>query len=95
MEEQKTVAELTFYYKNRRLASFIFDKQETADDFVATLTEVVSEKSMKNIRLTGEIKTLYTNETILGEIDDYRSGNKKIKGTIFDMLKAIDIEGLN
>lgn len=30
-ETGKTVAELTFYYKNKRLASFIFDKQETAD----------------------------------------------------------------
>ncbi len=64
MEEERTVAELTFHYKDRRLASFIFDTQETADDFVAALTEVVGEKGIKDFRLSGEIKTVYTDDAI-------------------------------
>ncbi len=94
-EVRKNVAELTFYYKNKRLASFIFDKQETADIFAESLAEVLGKDGMKNVSLSGEIKPVYTNESILEEIDDYRTGRKEIKGTIFDMIQAIDMDGLN
>lgn len=94
-ETGKTVAELTFYYKNKRLASFIFDKQETADIFAESLAEAVGENGMKDVSLSGEIKPVYTNESILEEIDDYRTGKKEIKGTIFELMQAIDMDGLN
>lgn len=90
-EAEKTIAELTFYYKNRRLASFIFDKQKTADIFAESLAEALGEEAMKHVSLSGEIKTVYTNETILEEINDYQTGKKEIKGTVFDMMQAIDM----
>lgn len=93
MEEVKTVAELTIYYKHQRLTSLIFDTQETADTFLEALTSLASGKGKQEIRFSVEVRNVYTDESILQEIDDYRAGNVEPKGTILDMMKVID--GLN
>jgi len=93
MEEEKNVAELTIYYKKQRLSTLIFDKQETADKFVEGITRFFNEKGRKEFSFSGEIKTVYTPETIVGQLYDYTEGNVKPQGTILEMMKAID--GLN
>ncbi|MBW8326925.1 MAG: hypothetical protein K0M50_19330 [Prolixibacteraceae bacterium] len=61
MEEKvKTVAELTIFYKKQRLASLIFDQQETADKFVESITHFFNEKGRKEFSFSGEIKNVYT-----------------------------------
>lgn len=93
MEEERTVAELTVYYKHQRLTSLLFDTQETADTFLEALTSLATGKGMKEIRFEIEVKNVYSDESILQEIDDYRMGNVEPKGTVLDMMKVID--GLN
>jgi ABC-type Fe3+-hydroxamate transport system substrate-binding protein len=93
MEEEKTVAELTIFYKKQRLTSLIFDKQETADKFLEGITHFFNEKGKKKFSFSGEIKTVYTPESIVGQLHDYTEGNAKPKGTILEMMKIID--GLN
>ncbi|MDD4226891.1 MAG: hypothetical protein PHU98_10940 [Mariniphaga sp.] len=88
-----TVAELTIYYKKQRLTSLIFDKQETADKFIESITRFFNERGRKKFSFSGEIKTVYTPETIVGQINDYAEGNVKPKGSILEMMKVLD--GLN
>lgn len=92
-EKQKTVAELTIYYKKQRLSSLLFDTQETADKFVEAITHFLGEKGLRETSFKGEIRTIYMPENIIGELDDYAEGKIKPKGTILDMMKVID--GLN
>lgn len=92
-EKQETVAELTVYYKKQRLSSLLFDKHETADKFVESITDLLGEKGMKEISFKGEIRTVYMPENIIGELDDYSEGKIKPKGTILEIMKVID--GLN
>ncbi len=66
MTTPKTVAELTIFYKRQRLTSLIFDNQETADTFVDTLTSIFNQKGHDEFSFNGEIKTVYTSETITG-----------------------------
>jgi len=89
----KTVAELTIYYKKQRLTSLIFDESETADKFVAVIESLFNEKGKKEYSFSGEIKTVYSGEAIVQEVKDYADGKAKPKGTILEMMKAID--GLN
>jgi hypothetical protein len=93
MEEERTVAELTVYYKHQRLTTLIFDTQETADKFVEAITHFFNEKGKQQFSFSGEIKTVYTPETIVGQLFDYVEGNIKPQGTVLDMMKVID--GLN
>ncbi|MDR1181614.1 MAG: hypothetical protein LBL13_06530 [Bacteroidales bacterium] len=93
MEKERTVAELTIHYKRQRLTSLIFDTQETADKFVEAISALFNEKGKKLFSFSGEIKTVYTPETIVGQLYDYSEGNIKPKGTILDMMKVLD--GLN
>lgn len=93
MPPKKTVAELTIFYKRQRLTSLIFDNQETADTFVDTLTSIFNQKGHDEFSFNGEIKTVYTSETITGELHSYAEGDISPKGWILKMMKVID--GLN
>lgn len=75
MTTPKTVAELTIFYKRQRLTSLIFDNQETADTFVDTLTSIFNQKGHDEFSFNGEIKTVYTSETITGELHSYSEGD--------------------
>lgn len=92
-DKQKTVAELTVYYKKQRLSSLLFDTQETADTFVEVMTHFFNEKGKNEFSFKGEIKTVYMPENIVGELDDYAEGKVKPKGTLLEIMKVID--GLN
>ena len=93
MERRKTVAELTIYYKMQRLTSLIFDKQETADKFVESISSMFNEKGKSEYSFSGEIKTIYANDTIVQELKDWADGKVKPEGTILDLMKVLD--GLN
>ena len=47
--EEKTVAELTIFYKHQRLTSLIFDTQETADKFVESIMHFFNKKRKERI----------------------------------------------
>jgi hypothetical protein len=89
----KTVAELTIYYKMQRLTSLIFDEPETADKFVSVIENMFNEKGKKEYSFGREIKTVYSGEAIVREVNDLADGKVKPKGTILDMMKILD--GLN
>jgi len=93
MATRETVAELTVYYKRQRLTSLIFDSQETADTFVETLTSFFNKKGDDEFSFSGEIKNVYTPETITGELHSYAEGDISPEGWILNMMKVI--EGLN
>ncbi len=93
MTTPKTVAELTVYYKRQRLTSLIFDNQETADTFVETMTSFFNKKGTDEFSFSGEIKTVYTPETITGELYSYVEGDISPEGWLLNMMKVID--GLN
>jgi hypothetical protein len=93
MATPKTVAELTVFYKRQRLTSLIFDNQETADKFVETMTSFFNKKGDDEFSFSGEIKTVYTPETITGELHSYAEGDISPEGWLLNMMKVI--EGLN
>lgn len=90
MATRETVAELTIYYKHQRLTSLIFDTQETADTFVETMTSFFNKKGNEEFSFSGEIKNIYTPETITGELHSYAEGDISPEGWILDMMKVID-----
>ncbi|MFV0591321.1 MAG: hypothetical protein ACK5M7_08050 [Draconibacterium sp.] len=89
----ETVAELTVFYKRQRLTNLIFDNQETADKFVETLTSFFNQKGKKEFSFKGEIKTVYTPESLTGELHSYAEGDISPEGWMVNMMKVID--GLN
>jgi len=93
MTKRETVAELTLYYKRQRLTSLIFDNQETADTFVETITSFFNKKGHQEFSFSGEIKNIYTPETITGELNSYAEGDISPEGWLLNMMKVI--EGLN
>ena len=93
MQERETVAELTIFYKRQRLTSLIFDNQETADKFVETLTIFFNQKGKDKFSFSGEIKTVYTPESLTGELRGYAEGDISPEGWLMNMMKVID--GLN
>lgn len=93
MTTPKTVAELTIFYKRQRLTNLIFDNQETADKFVETMTIFFNKKGDDEFSFSGEIKTVYTPETITGELHGYAEGDISPEGWLLNMMKVI--EGLN
>jgi hypothetical protein len=93
MTTRETIAELTVYYKRQRLTSLIFDTQETADKFVETMTSFFNQKSKDEFSFSGEIKTIYTPETLTGELHSYVEGDISPEGWLLKMMKVID--GLN
>lgn len=92
-QNKKTVAELTIHYKRQRLMSLLFDTKETADAFVETLNKYFNEKGKKEFSFSGEIKTIYSGNVIVGELHDWMEGKIEPKGTILDLMKVLD--GLN
>jgi hypothetical protein len=90
MTTLKTVAELTVYYKHQLLTSLIFDTQETADIFVETLTSLFNKKGHDKFSFSGEIKTVYTPETITGELHSYVESDISPEGWLLKMMKVID-----
>lgn len=92
-ENRKTVAELTIYYKMQRLTSLLFDEPETAEKFLTVIESLFNEKGKKEYSFSGEIKTVYSGETVVHEFKDWMDGKIEPKGTILDLMKVID--GLN
>ncbi|MGS2764812.1 hypothetical protein [Sinomicrobium sp. M5D2P9] len=91
MEENKrTVAELTIHYKRQRLMSILFDTKETADAFVEILTGKFNEKGKKEFSFSGEIKTIYSGDGIIDELNDWIDNKIEPKGTILDLIKILD-----
>lgn len=93
MSAKETVAELTIFYKRQRLTSLIFNNKETADKFIETLTGIFSQKGKDEFSFHGEIKTVYTPESLTGELRSYAEGDITPEGWIMNMMKVID--GLN
>lgn len=93
MSTKKTVAELTIFYKRQRLSSLIFDNKETADKFVETITSFFNQKGKDEFSFNGEIKTVYTPESLTGELRSYAEGDISPEGWMVNMMKVID--GLN
>lgn len=93
MATRETVAELTVHYKRQRLTSLIFDNQENADKFVEAMTGLLNKKGHDEFSFNGEIKTVYTPETMTGELLGYAEGDISPEGWILNMMKVID--GLN
>lgn len=93
MPSKQTVAELTIFYKRQHLTSLIFDNQETADKFVETLTIFFNQKGKDEFSFSGEIKTVYTPESLTGELRGYAEGDISPEGWLMNMMKVID--GLN
>ncbi|SFB80836.1 hypothetical protein SAMN04487891_102454 [Flagellimonas taeanensis] len=94
MEENKrTVAEVTIHYKKQRLMSLIFDTKETADAVVEILSGHLNEKGKREFSFSGEIKTIYSGDVIVDELNDWMEGKIEPKGTILDLMKILD--GLN
>jgi hypothetical protein len=93
MPIRETIAELTVYYKRQRLTSLIFDTQETADAFVETITSFFNQKGKDEFSFSGEIKTIYTTDTLTGELNSYAEGDISPEGWLLKMMKVID--GLN
>ena len=92
-ENKKTVAEVTIHYKKQRLMSLIFDTRETADAVVEILNGYLNEKGKKEFSFSGEIKTIYSGNVIVGELNDWVEGKIEPKGSILDLMKVLD--GLN
>lgn len=92
-DTRKTVAELTIFYKMQRLMSLIFDEPETADKFVSVIESMFSEKGKKEYSFGREMKTVYSGEAIVQEVEDFAEGRAKPQGTILEMMKVLD--GLN
>ncbi len=93
MPSKETVAELTIFYKRQRLTSLIFDNQETADKFIETMTSFFNQKGKDEFSFSGEIKTIYTPESLIGELSSYAEGDISPEGWMLNMMKVID--GLN
>lgn len=93
MPTKETVAELTVFYKRQRLTSLIFNNQETANKFVETLTGFLNQKGKDEFSFKGDIRTVYTSETLTGEFRSYAEGDISPEGLILNMMKVID--GLN
>jgi len=89
-ENKKTVAELTVYYKKQRLISLIFDTQETADSFFEVLNEVFNKKGDKEYSFSGEIKTVYSGNSIIQELKDWEDGKIEPQGKLLEMIKILD-----
>ncbi|WP_418501787.1 hypothetical protein [Flagellimonas sp.] len=92
-ENKKTVAEVTIHYKKQRLMSLIFDTKETADAVVEILSGHLNEKGKREFSFSGEIKTIYSGNAIVGELNDWIDGKTEPNGTILDLMKVLD--GLN
>ncbi|WP_268223539.1 hypothetical protein [Sinomicrobium oceani] len=91
MEENiRTVAELTIYYKRQRLMSLIFDTKETADAFFETINGCLNEKGKKEYSFSGEIKTVYSGDSITNELNDWMDNKIEPKDTILDLIKILD-----
>lgn len=90
MKADQTVAELTVLYKGQPLTRLIFDKQETADNLVDVVTKLFNEKGHKEFSFEGQLKQVYTSEILVGELFDYLDGEAKPRGTLLDIMKAID-----
>ena len=93
MAQNQTVAELTVLYKGQPLTRLIFDKQETADNVVKLITKLFNEKGRKEFSFKGELKQVYTPDGLFEELFDFLDGETKPKGTLLEMMQAID--GLN
>jgi len=93
MPAKRTVAELTVFYKRQRLTSLIFDNQETADKFVETMNSFFNQKGKDEFSFHGEIKTVYSPESLTGELRSYAEGDISPEGWMLNMMKVID--GLN
>lgn len=92
-ENKKTIAELTIHYKRQRLMSLLFDTTETAEAFMEILSGHLNEKGKKEFSFSGEIKTIYSGNAIVGELHDWIEGKIEPKGTILELMKVLD--GLN
>lgn len=90
MASKETVAELTIFYKRQRLTSLIFDNQETADKFVETMTRFFNQKGKDEFSFQGEIKTVYTPESLTGELRSFAEGDISPEGWFVKMMKVID-----
>lgn len=86
----KTVAELTIYYKMQRLTSLIFDNQETADKFVTAIETMFNEKGINEFSFSGEIKTVYSGDSIIQEFKDWADGKIQPEGSVLGMMKVFD-----
>ena len=81
-ENKKTVAELTIHYKRQRLMSLLFDTKETAEAVVELLSGHLNEKGKKEFSFSGEIKTIYSGNGIIDELNDWIDNKIEPKGTI-------------
>ena len=88
-EQTRTVAVVTFFYKEQYLSSLVFDDTETGDTVMATLQKIFDFWEA-GLSFRCEIKPLYDAQSILREMDAWKEGFVRPQGTILKLMRIIE-----
>ena len=85
-EQTRTVAVVTFFYKEQYLSSLVFDDTETGDTVMATLQKILD---FREAGLSFRCE-LYDAQSILREMDAWKEGFVRPQGTILKLMRIIE-----